>query len=169
MRDDRTLGGYMSSTGLRIGPWELAPGVTRGHFNSLLVASFFTIGLMTLVGNLQPYFFNAVLQVPIAEQGRLGGNLAAINEIVFLIVASFIGAASDKVGRRSIYALGFAIMAAAYALYPLATREAELHVYRALFAVGAACVSAMIAAIIADYAAENARGKLVGICFFLNG
>ena len=27
----------------------------------------------------------------------------------------------------------------------------------------------MIAAIIADYAAENARGKLVGICFFLNG
>ena len=159
----------MSSTGLRIGPWELAPGVTRGHFNSLLVASFFTIGLMTLVGNLQPYFFNAVLQVPIAEQGRLGGNLAAVNEIVFLIVASFIGAASDKVGRRSIYALGFAIMAAAYALYPLATREAELHVYRALFAVGAACVSAMIAAIIADYAAENARGKLVGICFFLNG
>ena len=85
----------MSSTGLRIGTWELAPGVTRGHFNSLLVASFFTIGLMTLVGNLQPYFFNAVLQVPIAEQGRLGGNLAAVNEIVGLRLGTEVAMSSS--------------------------------------------------------------------------
>jgi MFS family permease len=131
-----------------------------------LIASFFTIGLMTLVGNLQPYLFNAVLHVPFSEQGRLGGNLASLNEIMFLIVASVVGAASDKVGRRSIYALGFVVMALAYVLYPLATDPAHLYATRILFAVGAACVSAMIAAIIADYATESARGKLVGICFF---
>ncbi len=51
-----------SAAPLKIGPWELVPGVRRAHFNALLGASFFTIGLMTLVGNLQPYLFNAVLQ-----------------------------------------------------------------------------------------------------------
>ena len=159
----------MTEQSLRIGPWEFVPGVRRPHFVSLLIASFFTIGLMTLVGNLQPYLFNAVLHVPFSEQGRLGGNLASLNEIMFLIVASVVGAASDKVGRRSIYALGFIVMALAYVLYPLATDPAHLYATRILFAVGAACVSAMIAAIIADYATESARGKLVGICFFLNG
>ena len=113
----------MTEQSLRIGPWEFVPGVRRPHFVSLLIASFFTIGLMTLVGNLQPYLFNAVLHVPFSEQGRLGGNLASLNEIMFLIVASVVGAASDKVGRRSIYALGFIVMALAYVLYPLATDQ----------------------------------------------
>jgi MFS family permease len=153
----------------RIGPWELVPGVRRGHFNSLLGASFFTIGLMTLVGNLQPYLFSAVMQVPLGVQGKLSGNLASFNEIIFLAAASLVGAASDKVGRRPIYALGFIIMAAAYVLYPLATEPAQLFLFRGVFALGAACVSAMLAAIIADYAMESSRGRLVGICFFLNG
>lgn len=154
---------------LRIGPWELVPGVRRAHFNALLGASFFTIGLMTLVGNLQPYLFSAVLQVPIGVQGKLSGNLASFNELVFLAAASLVGAASDKVGRRPIYALGFIIMASAYVLYPLAEEPSQLFLYRAVFALGAACVSAMLAAIIADYAMESSRGRLVGICFFLNG
>lgn len=154
---------------LKIGPWELVPGVKRAHFNALLGASFFTIGLMTLVGNLQPYLFNAVLEVPIGEQGKLSGSLASFNEILFLMTASFIGAASDKVGRRPLYALGFVIMASAYVLYPLATEASQLFLFRGIFAIGAACVSSMLAAIIADYAMESSRGRLVGICFFLNG
>ncbi|MFO1428043.1 MAG: MFS transporter [Steroidobacteraceae bacterium] len=158
-----------SDGGLRIGPWVLAPGVQRRHFGALLAASFFTIGLMTLVGHLQPYLFHAVLGVPIGEQGSLGGSLAAFNEVIFLAVASLVGAASDKVGRRPIYAAGFAVMILAYALYPLATAPGQLFLFRAVFAVGAACVSAMLAAVIADYASESARGRLVGICFFLNG
>lgn len=154
---------------LKIGPWELVPGVKRAHFNALLGASFFTIGLMTLVGNLQPYLFNAVLEVPIGEQGKLSGSLASFNEILFLMTASFIGAASDKVGRRPLYALGFVIIASAYVLYPLATEASQLFLFRGIFAIGAACVSSMLAAIIADYAMESSRGRLVGICFFLNG
>ena len=158
-----------SETSLKIGPWELAPGISRANFRALLGASLFTIGLLALVGNLQPYLFNAVLGVPVGEQGRLGGNLATFNEIIFLGVASLVGAASDKLGRRPIYAVGFLIMALAYTLYPLATSGAQLFGYRAIFAVGAACVASMLAAIIADYAMESSRGRLVGLCFFLNG
>jgi MFS family permease len=166
---DTTLDDGLAPVRLKIGPWEFVPGVTRGNFRSLLGASFFTIGIMTLVGNLQPYLFNAVLKVPLGEQGSLGGSLASFNELVFLAVASLVGAASDKVGRRPIYALGFVIMSFAYFLYPLATESGDLYLYRAVFAVGAACVSSMLAAIIADYAMETSRGRLVGICFFLNG
>ena len=78
---------------LKVGPWEFVPGIRRGHFNALLGASFFTIGIMTLVGNLQPYLFNAVMKVPIGEQGSLGGSLASFNEVVFLAIASLVGAA----------------------------------------------------------------------------
>ena len=167
--DSNLASGDAAAVRLKIGPWEFVPGVTRGHFRALLGASFFTIGIMTLVGNLQPYLFNAVLKVPVGEQGSLGGSLASFNELVFLAVASFCGAASDKIGRRPIYALGFIVMAFAYVLYPLAAEPGDLYLYRAVFAVGAACVSSMLAAIIADYAMESSRGRLVGICFFLNG
>ncbi len=154
---------------LKIGPWEFVPGVTRGHFYSLLGASFFTIALLSIIGNLQPYFFREVLGVPDSEVGKLAGNLAGFNEIIFIIAASLVGAASDKAGRRGIYAVGFVLMALAYVLYPLATQPGQLYAFRGIFAVGAACVSAMIAAVIADYAVEKTRGRLVGICFFLNG
>lgn len=157
------------SPGLNIGPFEMLPGVRRRHFNSLLLASFFTIGLMTLVGNLQPYLFNAVLHVPRVEQGSLSGSLATVNELVFLALVSFLGALSDKTGRRPIYALGFAVMAFAYVLYPLAARPAQLFAFRMVFAAGAAAVSAMLAAVVADYPRESSRGKLVGLCFFING
>jgi MFS family permease len=60
-------------------------------------------------------------------------------------------------------------MILAYVLYPTARQPADLYLFRAIFAVGAACVSAMLAAVIADYAMEVSRGRLVGICFFLNG
>lgn len=154
---------------IKIGPWELVPGVSRGNFNALLAVSFFTIGLMTLIGNLQPYLFNAVLNVPRDQQGSLSGDLAFVNELVYLALVSFMGAASDKVGRRPIYAGGFAIMALAYTLYPTAETTGDLFGFRMIFAVGVAAVSAMLAAILADYPKESSRGKLVGISFFLNG
>lgn len=155
--------------GLKIGPWELVPGVRRKHFNALLAASFFSIGLMTLIGNMQPFLLNAVLKVPIDQQGFLSGRLATVNELVYLACVSFMGAASDKLGRRPIYALGFVVMAIAYTLYPLAANTTQLFGFRMIFAVGVAAVSAMLAAILADYPTERARGKLVGISFFLNG
>lgn len=155
--------------GIKIGPWELVPGVSRKNFNALLAVSFFTIGLMTLIGNLQPYLLNAVLHVPRSEQGSLSGDLAFVNELVYLALVSFMGAASDKVGRRPIYAVGFAIMSFAYILYPTAETTQELFYFRMIFAVGVAAVSAMLAAILADYPRESSRGKLVGISFFLNG
>ena len=156
-------------TGIRYGIWDLSPGVTPGHFKALLAASYFAIGIMTLVGNLQPYLFSTMFQLSSAEQGKLSGDLGSYNELVFIVIAGFLGAASDKLGRRRIFAGGFLVMALAYVLYPLAPDRGTLIAYRMIFAVGAAAVSSMLATVLADYAIEKSRGKLVGIAFFCNG
>ena len=52
--------------------------------------------------------------------GKLGGSLAFFNEIVSIILMGFWGVLSDKLGRKSIYAFGFFMMALGMALFPFA-------------------------------------------------
>lgn len=155
--------------GIRVGPWELAPGIERRNFYSLLGAAFFSIGLLTLVGNLRPYLFNEMLDVPREVQGRLSGLLDIASEIPALLLSSLIGAASDKLGRRILYASGFLILACAYFLFPFVSYGPSLFVMVIVMACGSCLISAMLGTVIADYPRETSRGKMVGICFFLNG
>ncbi len=154
---------------MKFGPLWLAPGVSHGNMSALLVASFLTIGLMTTVGHSQAYIFSQHLGIPLDQQGGVAGTLAFYNELVILALVGGLGALSDRIGRRRIYAAGFLIIALGYVLYPLATSVAELTAYRLVFACGAACISAMLATVIADYPQERSRGKIVAMCFFLNG
>lgn len=155
--------------GVKVGPWELAPGIERSNFFALLGAAFFSIGLLTLVGNLRPYLFNEMLNVPQDLQGRLSGALDSVSEIPALVLSSLIGAASDRVGRRVLYAAGFLILAMSYFLFPFVSYGPSLFLMVFMLACGAALISAMLGTVIADYPRETSRGKLVGICFFLNG
>ena len=155
--------------GVKVGPWELAPGIERSNFFALLGAAFFSIGLLTLVGNLRPYLFNEMLNVPQDLQGRLSGALDSVSEIPALVLSSLIGAASDRLGRRVLYAAGFLILALSYFLFPFVSYGPSLFLMVFMLACGAALISAMLGTVIADYPRETSRGKLVGICFFLNG
>jgi MFS family permease len=65
--------------------------------------------------------------------------------------------------------MGFAILAVGYALFPFARFDWTLYAMVFITACGASLVAAMLSAVIADYPRETSRGKLVGICFFLNG
>jgi len=154
---------------IKVGPWELAPGIQRQNFFALLGAAFFSIGLLTLVGNLRPYLFNEMLAVPNEIQGRVSGLLDIVSEIPALLLSSLIGAASDRVGRRMLYAGGFLILGISYFLFPFVSYGASLILMVFILACGASLISAMLGTVIADYPRETSRGKLVGICFFLNG
>jgi MFS family permease len=154
---------------VRVGPWELAPGIERSNFYALLGAAFFSIGLLTLVGNLRPYLFNEMLAVPSDVQGRLSGLLDIVSEIPALLLSSLIGAASDKLGRRILYASGFLILALSYFLFPFVSYGPSLFLMVLVLACGSTLIAAMLGTVIADYPRETSRGKLVGICFFLNG
>ncbi len=151
------------------GPFLFAPGVSRGNFIALLVASYFSIGLMNQVGTLRAYLFSDMLRIPTDEQGRLVSWLDVLSELPSLLFSALIGAASDKLGRRTIYAVGFALLSLAYFLFPFVGVGTSLAAVILLAAMGSTCVAAMLAAVIAEYPQEQARGKLVGICFFLNG
>lgn len=153
----------------RVGIWELAPGIQRSNFYSLLGAAFFSIGLLNLVGNLRPYLFNSMLSIPDDIQGRLSAGMDVVSEIPALLLSGLVGAASDKLGRRTIYAMGFLILSIGYLLFPFVGADWTLFGMVFITACGASLISAMLSTVIADYPRETSRGKLVGICFFLNG
>ena len=87
-----------------------------------------------------------------------------MQEIVGLLLIGYAGALSDRVGRRPLFALGFIVMAAGYALFPFATGTVELFVYRFIYAIGVAVSGVLFAVIAADYPAESsARQACRGI------
>jgi MFS family permease len=108
------------AAGIRVGIWDLAPGIERSNFYALLGTAFFSIGLLTLVGNLRPYLFNSMLAIPDDIQGRVSASMDVVSEIPALLLSGLIGAASDRLGRRVIYGMGFLILAIGYGLFPFA-------------------------------------------------
>lgn len=166
-------GASEGAAGRLFGPRKLnlriAPGVSRGNMYTLLFGSFFGIAMMGFINASQPYLFTDVLKVPTEEQGPLAGNLTFLSEIVVLLTIGLIGAMSDKVGRKPIWAGAFLIFTVGYFLYPLAQSVEQLTMFRLIFALGLAMNTAMLPSVINDYAVEESRGRMISACFMLNG
>jgi MFS family permease len=173
MNEHTTASRVEDAGSFQFGPKKLnlsiAGGVSRLNVNTLLFGSFFGIAMMSFVNACQPFLFNEVLHVPTDEQGPLAGNLTFLSELVVICTIGLIGALSDKVGRKPLWVGAFMIFAIGYFLYPLATSVDELVIYRMFFAIGLAANTAMLPSVINDYAVESSRGKLIAVCFMLNG
>ena len=159
----------MNEQPARLGPIYLAPGVTRKHVLCFLFASFVTIGLFTYLTLLTPYVLNVNLGLAKDQQGQVSGLLQFSQEIIILLCIGWWGAMSDRVGRRTVFIAGFAILSLAFALYSFATSVTELVGYRLIYGIGLAAASTMLATVLADYPAERSRGTLIGFSFLLNG
>jgi MFS family permease len=155
--------------GTRIGPIEFAPGISRLNAWTYLYQSFVTVALFSFLSFAQPYVLSEVLRIPADQAGRITGALVTMQEIVGLLLVGYAGALSDRVGRRPLFALGFVLMAAGYALFPFAGGTVELFAYRFVYALGIAVSGVLFAVIAADYPAESSRGKLAGAGGLLNG
>lgn len=153
----------------RFGPLLLAPGILRRHAWSLLVAAFFSIGLVTFIAIGQTYVLNAHLKVPTAAQGSISGDLVFWTEIIALALFIPAGILIDRIGRRSVYAAGLLLLALTYALYPFATSVDDLYWYRILYACGIVAVAGGLSTVMVDYPAERSRGKLVAMLGVLSG
>ncbi len=158
-----------SATGLKFWFVELAPGILPRNFGTLLYGAFTTIGLLAFVSIGTPYVLNVYLKIPIEQQGRIAGDLAAWSEVALLLVFGPCGVLADRIGRRQVFAVGFMFMAIAYALYPFASSVGELTAYRMLYAVGIGAATAMLQTILADYPANTSRGKATALVGTLNG
>ncbi|MCC7257749.1 MAG: MFS transporter [Gammaproteobacteria bacterium] len=157
-----------SEAGARLGPIELAPGVTRSHVLVKLVASFVGISALSGMAILQSYILTAHLHVPRAMQGTLTGDLAFWSEVVGLLLFIPFGMAADRIGRRPLLSFGFVMLALGWGLYPFATTTGELLAYRIVYAIGAAATAGTLAVLVNDYPRDSSRGKLIGFTSFCN-
>lgn len=152
----------------RLGPVLLAPGITRGNALTLLATMFF-LGIITpFINFAQPFILTEHLSVPKERQGAVSGDLAFWTEVVLISMAGVMGAWSDQAGRRLVFTVGLTLVALSYVLYPLAGSYGELLAYRLVYALGMAAVGAMTVAVQAEYPADGARGRLVGMIAMLS-
>jgi MFS family permease len=152
-----------STNGLRWGPLQLAPGISRINLAAFMFASFITIGFMIFINIGNTYVLNENLGIAKGEQGSVTGLLLVVNEIILLIFMPLAGILSDRIGRRTVMIGGLLIMSCGYIVYPLATTTEELVIYRCIFALGVAGATGMLGTITQDYPQENSRGKMLGI------
>jgi len=145
---------------------ELSPGITGTHLRAYLYAVLIASAYAGALATLQPGVLQ-IMGVPFQEQGNLTGNLAAMQEILFIVLLGLIGAVSDRVGRKSVYVFGLFTTSLGFALYPHASSIAELVVYRVIVAVGSAAMLGMMVTVIADYSTNRTRGKANGVQGFI--
>lgn len=153
--------------GVKFGPFWLTPGVTRLNASVYFVSSFAFVTLVTFLNFVQPYVLEEVLHVPVDQQGSVTGYLNFLHEGTALLLMGFAGALSDRTGRRAVLIAGFLVLAAGFALFPLAGTLTELYLYRLVCAVGIAVASVMVIATMQDCPQDVSRGKWGGFNSFL--
>ncbi len=153
---------------VKIGPIKLAEGISRFNAITYLYACIICIGILAGLNFIQPYILSVVLDIPRSEQGTLSGSLAFMQEIIAIVLVSFFGVLSDRIGRRPVMVFGTMVVALGFALFPYASSINELFFYRSVFAVGAAALSSVLAIIVNDYPTEKSRGKFVSLHSVLN-
>lgn len=158
-----------SSAQLKVGPIFLAEGVRRFNFWTFMYAAFICIGMLAGMNFIQSYVLTEHLQIPSAEQGAVTGILAFWTEIVTILLIVPFGILSDRIGRRPVMVGGILFLALGYALFPFATSVGELTLYRIIYSVGAAALSALIAIVGNDYTDELSRGRMFGFAGVMNG
>lgn len=152
-----------------VGPVVLQPGIRKFNFWSFMYAAFICIAMLAGMNFLQAYLLEVNLGIPKGEQGFATGILATATEIVAILLIIPFGVLADRVGRQQVMIAGIFLCGLGYGLFPFATTLNELIIYRVIFAIGAAALSAMIPTVGNDYAQEKSRGRLFGFSGFMNG
>ncbi len=147
----------------RLGPLRLAPGVKAANALTYLYAAFAGVALTSFVSVIMPYILNVNVGLPMAEQGRVAGDLVFYGELVLIVMSGVFGAWSDRFGRRAVLIGSLLLLGAGYVTLGLAGSVPELIAVRLFISIGIAGVGVMVSAIQVDYPAEQSRGKLVGL------
>jgi MFS family permease len=159
----------MSAMVEKVGPVVLQTGIRKFNFWTFMYAAFICIAMLAGMNFMQVYLLEVNLGLPRSEQGFATGILATATEIVAILLIIPFGTLADRIGRRPVMIAGLVLCGVGYGLFPLADTLDELIVYRVVFAVGAAALSAMIPTVGNDYTQEKSRGRMFGFTGFMNG
>ena len=146
-----------------MGPVWLAQGIQPRHTIVFLFAALLGICLTTYISTITPYVLAVNLGLPNDQQGKVSGLALFAGECVLLLSSSFIGAYSDRIGRRGVFAGGLVLLASGYVLFAYVDNVTTLVAARVFLSIGIAVVNVMISALMVDYPAEESRGKLVAL------
>lgn len=141
---------------------QLVDGVRPAHLWAYLLVALISSAYAGALSVLQPGLLHAMGIAP-GEQATLTGNLAVLQELVFILLLGPIGALADRIGRRRVYAVGMLLTGLGYALYAQAASVPQLVALRLLVALGSAAMVGMMVTVIADYPQEADRGKANGL------
>ncbi|KAI9151086.1 hypothetical protein H9P43_009701 [Blastocladiella emersonii ATCC 22665] len=151
-----------------LGVLYLHPSFSPANFAVFLVATLLTVCMFVFLSSGTTFVLSEILGLQSGE-GDAAGGLAFYDEILSMAMVLLWGSVSDLVGRRAVYAVGFATMGAGLIVYPLATNlYPQLLLARLLFAVGAAACSCMLTAVLADCAGKL-RGRISGLVGLMSG
>ena len=148
---------------------HLQPDIRRLYVSHFLLASFVAIMLSSFLPQMQAFFLTEFLDLPPERHGRVSGMLNFWQEIVIIGVVAMVGPLADRIGRKPLLSGGFILMGIGIGLHPLADTLGELLAYRCVFAVGVGAVIVMIVTLLADYIADESRGKAAGLQGVMNG
>jgi MFS family permease len=157
------------SDGFRLGPLQMCSGVRGTHVGALFFVAFFSVPIVGFVGLVQPFVLTEILKIPFDEQGSLTGNILVLHELINLSLIGVYGAASDRLGRRSVLSTALLLVAAGYCLFPIVTGKYELVLFRVVVACGVGGITAMITAVANDYPLERYRARMIAAVFMFNG
>lgn len=132
-------------------------------FAVFLTILFDTLSFSVAIPDLQTRVFDLVPHGLVAWQsGLVAGGVLALYSIVQFFVAPWLGAMSDRVGRRRVLIVTSWLSVFSAALYIFATNLPIIAVSRMLFGAAAANVG-VAQAYIADNSSEADRAKSMGI------
>ncbi|KZX60180.1 hypothetical protein A3709_12845 [Halioglobus sp. HI00S01] len=101
----------------KLGPFYLAPDVMPAHALTFFYAAFIGITLYNYINFIQPYILTEHLQIPEDQQGAITGNLVFLSELMLLFACGVARLLVDTVDRRAVFAIGFLILGAGFAIY----------------------------------------------------
>jgi MFS family permease len=155
--------------GIRFLGLSLNSGISKHNMLTFYLSCYAAIMLATFVPQTQPFVLNEVLHLETSRQGVVSGNLNFWGEIVIILTVGLWGSLSDRIGRKFVNAMGFALIAAGIFMYGLARDVNGLLVARVIYSAGIAAVSTMLITLMADYVSNPSRGKGTGFLGIMNG
>ncbi|MFQ5634306.1 MAG: MFS transporter [Gammaproteobacteria bacterium] len=152
----------------KLGPFWLMPAVTRLNGTTYFVSAALAVPMLAALSFLQPIMMR-IVGVDRDIQGTLSGDLVFFQEWIVLLMTPFVGAVTDKLGRRPVLMMGMLLLGVTYALYPFAGSIAMMYGYRVFFGAGLAMVATTLTIVSADYVQDRSRGSWVAVASMTQG
>lgn len=151
----------------KFGPITLAAGGTPAQIFVFIAVVVCAVCMLNTIPLMKVYVFGELMGIPKAEQGRLTGNLATIQQVAVLIFIGLAGVLADRWGRRAVLMMAMVGYVLCLSLYPLATGIPMLFALHFLLGVSSTGHTAGGGTLMADYPHNSSRGKFIGMMLVL--